>query len=196
MRVIAGKWRGRVLQSPKGLAVRPTTDRVKEALFSIIGPQIQGSVFVDICCGAGGLGIEALSRSCARSIMVDVSAKSLDVARANLKKCGAEKNDFELVRANGLTWLESWVHPTQPFIVVSDPPYESELVSGILCQLLKMNSAENFLMAVVEHGSKNSKQMLDTLTEKEKNLIDVRRYGQSSLALVRPMSIVSGEGME
>ena len=57
MRVIAGRWKGRKLRAGAGQAVRPTTDRVKEALFSLLGPEIPGAVVMDLCCGSGGLGI-------------------------------------------------------------------------------------------------------------------------------------------
>ena len=62
MRVITGSWRGRKLKSPSGQDIRPTTDRVKEAMFSMLGPAVADSLVIDLCCGAGGLGIEALSR--------------------------------------------------------------------------------------------------------------------------------------
>ncbi len=95
MRVIAGSWKGRRLKSPASDAVRPTTDRVKEALFNILGPDVTGCLFVDLCCGAGGLGIEALSRGAAGAIFVDQAPRSLNSARANLEICGA---DFERIR--------------------------------------------------------------------------------------------------
>jgi len=77
MRVIAGMWKGRRLKSPSGDEVRPTTDRVKEALFNILGPDVRDCLFLDLCCGAGGLGIEALSRGAAGAVFIDLSRKSL-----------------------------------------------------------------------------------------------------------------------
>jgi len=142
MRVVAGKWRGRVLQSPKGDKVRPTTDRVKEALFSMIGPRVSGSIFVDLCCGAGGLGIEALSRGCQQAYLVDISARSLAIAQSNLEKCGADKSSYQLIQADSFAWLKNWVLTDSPFIIVSDPPYASDLVTGIFCQLLELAGHE------------------------------------------------------
>ncbi len=108
MRVIAGLWRGRVLKSPSGDSVRPTTDRVKEAMFSILGPQISGSLVVDLCSGSGGLGIEALSRGAEKVIFVDQAPGALKVTRANLELCGAPPFSFELARRDALKWLADW----------------------------------------------------------------------------------------
>ena len=89
MRVIAGQWKGRRLLSPVGSEVRPTTDRVKEALFNILGPRVSGAEVLDVCCGGGGLGIEALSRGARRAVFVDIAPQCLDLVRRNLKHCGA-----------------------------------------------------------------------------------------------------------
>jgi 16S rRNA (guanine966-N2)-methyltransferase len=178
MRVIAGRWRGRVLKSPRTDAVRPTTDRVKEAMFSIVGSRITGAVFVDLCCGAGGLAIEALSRGARRAILVDTSRASLDLARANLELCGAESASFELVRGDCLRWLESWTPPAAPWLLAADPPYRSDLPWAILDKVRTLASAEGFQLAMVEHESTSRPPGDDDL--------ESRRYGQSTLTLVRP----------
>ena len=89
MRVISGSWKGRRLQAPAGDSVRPTTDRVKEAMFSILGSDIRDCQFLDLCCGTGGLGIEALSRGASSVIFVDSSRPTLAMVRENLDLCGA-----------------------------------------------------------------------------------------------------------
>jgi 16S rRNA (guanine966-N2)-methyltransferase len=85
MRVIAGEFRSRVLKSLPGLDVRPTPDRMREALFSILAPRIGGSVFVDLYAGTGAVGIEALSRGAERAIFVENNQDALLVIRENLK---------------------------------------------------------------------------------------------------------------
>jgi 16S rRNA (guanine966-N2)-methyltransferase len=90
MRVIAGEFRSRVLKSLPGLDVRPTPDRMREALFSILAPRIRGSVFVDLYAGTGAVGIEALSRGAERAIFVENHQDALEVIRVNLKLLGLE----------------------------------------------------------------------------------------------------------
>lgn len=184
MRVISGKWRGRVLKSPRGETVRPTTDRVKEAMFSILGPRTPGSLFVDLCCGAGGLGIEALSRGAERVILVDLARNSVELARANLELCGAEKGSFDLVRSDVITWLTGWTPPAAPWCLVADPPYRSGLPWAILQELARHTGCEGFQMGILEHGTGQEPEpddLQDPLPEFES-----RKYGKSTLTIVRP----------
>jgi len=108
VRVIAGRWKGRKLRAGTGLAVRPTTDRVKEALFSLLGSEIPGAVVMDLCCGSGGLGIEALSRGAAEVVFVDDATISLDLLRANLAHCGAVGDDYRALKSDVRQWLGHW----------------------------------------------------------------------------------------
>ena len=184
MRVVAGQWRGRVLLSPEGDGVRPTADKVKEALFSILGPNVAGSLFVDLCCGAGGLAVEALSRGAARVILVDQARASLDVARSNLELCGAAPGSFDLTRSDCLGWLEKWRPPRTPWYLVGDPPYHSELPWAILEHVKRLAGSEGFRAGVIEHESD-----VDLVGDGDGECptrIDVRRYGRCSLTIVRP----------
>ncbi|MBM4371893.1 MAG: RsmD family RNA methyltransferase, partial [Deltaproteobacteria bacterium] len=88
MRVIAGIYRGHPITAPAGPAVRPTADRVREALFSILGSRTEGATVLDLFCGTGALGIEALSRGAARAVFVDGSPRSLAALRRNLDRLG------------------------------------------------------------------------------------------------------------
>ncbi|MDP8978282.1 MAG: RsmD family RNA methyltransferase, partial [Actinomycetota bacterium] len=82
-RVIAGSAGGRRLQVPPGRATRPTGDRVREALFSVLGPRVPGAAVADLFAGSGGLGIEALSRGAARAVFVEADPRAAAVVRAN-----------------------------------------------------------------------------------------------------------------
>jgi 16S rRNA (guanine966-N2)-methyltransferase len=193
MRVIAGTWKGRRLKSPPGDGVRPTTDRVKEAMFSILGSDILDCLFLDLCCGAGGLGIEALSRGATRCVFLDRSAKALDLVRDNLASCGAEKDQFQLVQADVTRWWSRWrPDPAdRPWVVVADPPYRSEVAGAIMRGLERLAEYQGFRAAVVEHG-------LETTGLPGKPLgglpWQIRRYGESILAVVRPVVPGSGKG--
>ena len=88
MRVIAGQFRSRVLSAPKGLDTRPTSDRLRETLFNVLSPRIEGSVFLDLYAGSGAVGIEALSRGAQEAIFVENAELALRTIRANLSALG------------------------------------------------------------------------------------------------------------
>jgi 16S rRNA (guanine(966)-N(2))-methyltransferase RsmD len=113
MRVVAGRYGGRTLKAPKGLAVRPTADRVREALFSILG-DVSGLTVLDLFAGTGALGIEALSRGAAACVFVDIDTRPV---AANLEALGI---DAEVRREQALAALRA---PDQYDLVLLDPPY-------------------------------------------------------------------------
>jgi 16S rRNA (guanine966-N2)-methyltransferase len=122
MRVIGGEFRSRVLKSLPGMDVRPTPDRLREALFSILTPRISGSLFVDLYAGTGAVGIEALSRGAARAVFVENNSDATAVIRLNLKSLELE--------ARARVWLgrAGSVIPKMETadIVFLDPPYPLE----------------------------------------------------------------------
>jgi 16S rRNA (guanine966-N2)-methyltransferase len=188
MRVISGTWRGRILKSPKGQAVRPTTDRVKEALFSMLGADLPGALFLDLCCGAGGLGIEALSRGARKAVFVDVAGGSLKLVQENLALCGAAPGSFEVIQSDALHWVRKWAPDDRPWVAVADPPYRSGLPWSMLQELERMRTAPGFRRAVIEHGSG-----FDPTWDPEKSWASLaeareRKYGRSVLAILGPLS--------
>jgi len=88
MRIIAGTYRSRTLQAPEGLATRPTSDRLRETLFNVLAPRIEGARFLDLYAGSGAVGIEALSRGAAHVEFVERAPVALAVLRGNLAKLG------------------------------------------------------------------------------------------------------------
>jgi len=122
MRVIAGEFRSRVLKSLPGLDVRPTPDRLREALFSILAPRIGGAIFVDLYAGTGAVGIEALSRGAERAIFVENNKDAIEVIRLNLKSLGLENR--------GRVWQGRASHAISKIgtvdIAFLDPPYPLE----------------------------------------------------------------------
>ena len=181
MRIIAGRWRGRRLQGPVGADVRPTTDRTREALFSILGPQVQGCVVLDLCCGAGGLGLEALSRGAAQVIFVDQARASLAATRANLDLCGAEPGTYRLETGEAMAWLKRWTGcGEEPWILLCDPPYQSGTAAAMMAHLTTDELPAGLVCAVVEHGARTPE--LPALGPDWQ----ARRYGASHLAIYRP----------
>ncbi len=119
MRVIGGEFRSRRLKTIPGLATRPTPDRLRETLFDILGPRVDGSVFVDCYAGSGAVGIEALSRGAARCVFLERGRGAVEVIRKNLHALGVEAR-ARVIAGKVLTSLSG-----QPAdIVFLDPPYE------------------------------------------------------------------------
>ncbi|MBM3814251.1 MAG: 16S rRNA (guanine(966)-N(2))-methyltransferase RsmD [Acidimicrobiia bacterium] len=119
MRVIAGEFRSRRLKTPQGLEVRPTPDRLRESLFSILMPRLEGCVFADLYAGCGAVGIEALSRGAANCIFVEKSRKAVEVLRENLASLGIAGR-AQVMQGNASTYAGS----LRADIYFLDPPYE------------------------------------------------------------------------
>jgi 16S rRNA (guanine966-N2)-methyltransferase len=127
LRVIAGKYRSRTLRSLKGQMLRPTSDRLRETLFNILGPQVPGSTFVDLYAGTGAVGIEALSRGARHAIFVEQHAPAVALIRRNLEslEIGAEAEIIGADVARAIERLEARrVHAQFIFL---DPPYAADV---------------------------------------------------------------------
>src|SRR6185369_16982549 len=105
MRIIAGTYRGRNLRSPPSMQVRPTSDRLRETLFSILAPRIEGARFLDLCAGSGAVGIEALSRGAAHVTFVDHSRQMYALIESNLKLLSADDDEVEAVSKEASAFL-------------------------------------------------------------------------------------------
>lgn len=146
MRVIAGEFRSRRLKTLPGLETRPTPDRLRETLFNILAPRIDGVTFLDAYAGTGAAGIEALSRGAARAIFVEKNRAAVEVIRDNLRSLGIE-NRVEVFTAKALTVLERLTAD----IVFLDPPYELEREYAGALDLL--GSRQNPLV-IAQHASR------------------------------------------
>lgn len=129
MRVIAGSARGRRLPDPAGTDLRPTTDRVKEGLFSAVQFEIEGRRALDLFAGTGQLGIECLSRGAARAVFVDRDPRALAAVREGLRRTGLSER-ADLVRGDALAYLE---RSRERFdLIFLDPPYDTGLLEAAL----------------------------------------------------------------
>src|SRR5579872_1303261 len=125
MRVIGGEFRSRAIKSLPGLDVRPTPDRLREALFNVLAPRIEGAVFADAYAGTGAVGIEALSRGASRAVFIEQNRGALAVIRENLKSLSAE------ARAQVLAGkVSALLGKVDADIVFLDPPYNLEREYG------------------------------------------------------------------
>jgi 16S rRNA (guanine966-N2)-methyltransferase len=125
VRVVAGEFKGRRLHAPRGRRTRPTADRVREALFSILG-DVSGLRVLDLFAGSGALGIEALSRGASEAVFVDDDARAVEAIRRNLDAVGA---DAEVHRRDVLRYLACAAGERYDLVFV-DPPYDSAVRLG------------------------------------------------------------------
>jgi 16S rRNA (guanine966-N2)-methyltransferase len=170
VRVIAGSYGGRELVAPRGRATRPTSDRVREALFSILGDTVPGARVLDLFAGSGALAIEALSRGAAEATLVDSSGAAIAAIRRNLEALGVEA---EVVRAPALRFLEGAHNRAHQYdLVFLDPPYRQAPALG-----QELTAALQPLLAgdarVVTESDRRSPLRLQL------ELLDERRYGDT-----------------
>ena len=174
VRVIAGRYGGRRLKAPPGINTRPTADRVREALFSILGDRVTQARVLDLFAGAGTLGIEALSRGAAQATFVDSAPRAVAALRANLGALGA---DAEVVRSDALRWLRSASGGARQYsLVFLDPPYRrAEGLGGELSDLLPPVLAPGALV-IAESDRRAPLELNITAT-------DERRYGDTLIRI-------------
>lgn len=135
MRIIAGEWRGRKLMAPKGLATRPTADRVRETLFNMLANRIgsfEGLRVADLYAGSGALGLEALSRGAAFANFVEQDARAITAIKANISALDAGERTHLLARS------ASALPPSKPFdLIFADPPYAPGSGSAVAEEVLR-----------------------------------------------------------
>lgn len=148
MRVIAGTARSLPLKTPQGLDTRPTTDRIKETLFNILQGDIPGCVFVDMFCGSGGIGIEALSRGARKAYFVENAREPLNCLADNLKFTRFE--DRAVVLRQDATAALSGISEKEVDILFMDPPYGQEEERRVLEELKNMSYITGDTLIVVE----------------------------------------------
>lgn len=129
MRIVAGRWRGRRLVTPKGDEVRPTADRVREAWMSIVQPQLPGARVLDLFAGSGALGLEAISRGAEHADLVERAAPSLRAIASNVESLGASEQ-VTVHRSDALRFLAD-LAPHAYDVAFADPPYDKGLATEI-----------------------------------------------------------------
>ena len=147
MRVITGKARGIVLKTPDGMATRPTADRVKEALFSIIQFEIPSAKVLDLFGGTGQLGIEALSRDAKSAVFVDERQDACNLIRENLRRTKLE-SQARVIRSDYLAFLKTCKEKFN--IILLDPPYAEVFLENSLKMITEIDILETGGIIVAE----------------------------------------------
>jgi len=177
VRVIAGTYKGRRLQAPPGLDTRPTSDRVREALFSILGARVEHARVLDLFAGSGALGIEALSRGAREATFVDSAAPAIRAIGANLEAVGA---DAVVVRAEARRFLGGASRSARQYdLLFLDPPYRLAASLG--------SELSEALAAVLAPGAAViAESDRRTPLEVDLPLEDERRYGDTLIRIHGP----------
>jgi 16S rRNA (guanine(966)-N(2))-methyltransferase RsmD len=154
MRVIAGSHRGRRLTGPRGISLRPTSDKVREALFSILGSRIPGCRFLDLYAGTGAVGIEALSRGASLVTFVESDPKAVQIMRKNLTACGMLEQADVCLRSTESFFRDrrSWNGPYD--VVFGDPPYADQKAVQVVLQSWALGIATTDAVMVIEQAAR------------------------------------------
>jgi 16S rRNA (guanine(966)-N(2))-methyltransferase RsmD len=179
MRVIAGEFRSRRLQSAPGIDIRPTPDRLRESLFNILAPSIGGSVFVDAYAGAGAVGIEALSRGARHVIFIEKNRTAADLIHANLAALGAESR-ARVIQGSATLHLGEMQADT----IFMDPPYTKEREYGAAMDALENSPCR---LIIFQHSIRLETPEHFGGFERFR----VLRQGDNALSFFRPVTALS-----
>lgn len=151
MRIISGTSKGKRLATPKGQALRPTSDRVKESIFNILGEVVEGKAVLDLFAGTGNLGIEALSRGAQRVLFVERGREATRLIKSNLSQCGmaniSEIIPKDVIRAIGILHQRGETFD----LILMDPPYKRGLIKKTLWKLQSHRIYHGDSILIIEH---------------------------------------------
>ncbi len=193
MRIIAGTFRSRALEAPQGLATRPTSDRLRETLFNVLAPRIEGASFLDLFAGSGAVGIEALSRGALQVTFVERTPAALKVLRANLERLKIARG-FRIHSGSVASFLRKPQAGAATLfdVVFLDPPYDaSELYSATLGLL---GGASSGLLAkgatvIAEHRRKEQLELRYGALER----IRLLEQGDTTLSFFAAKTVLEAE---
>jgi 16S rRNA (guanine966-N2)-methyltransferase len=183
VRIISGEWRGRRIAAPDGRDTRPTSDRVREAVFDILcsrlGPDLGEPVVLDLFAGSGALGLEALSRGAREAVFVERDRRALDILRSNVESLGA--HDYaRIVPADALRPSLAPGLPGGPFsLLFADPPYRIEpaQTGEVFAAIAAAGRCAPGAWIVYEHDARTTAQWPATMTE-----LDRRAWGSTAVS--------------
>lgn len=180
MRIVAGSAKGRKIESPKGRDVRPTGDRVREALFSSIAFRLRDARVLDLFAGTGALGLEAVSRGAASSVFVDRSKRSVEIIRRNIAACGFGPR-CEVFPRDALLAIPHFKTSNQRFdLVFLDPPYAGEMLEKALAALVDAAVLSDDVLISAEHPADRPPKLPAGLA-----IASSKRYGKTVLSFVQ-----------
>lgn len=153
MRIISGDFKGRRLFAPKDSRIRPTTDKVKESIFSMVAPYLEDAVVIDLFSGTGNMGLEAISRGASRCYFGDKSRESLDLTRQNIAHCKAQDKSVPILGEYEYVLKKIKEHAD---LIILDPPYQEGLMEDCLELISALSLLSEDGVIVAEHGAKEN----------------------------------------
>lgn len=178
MRIIAGKFKGRTLATLPDRTIRPTTDRVKESIFNLIQWRVEGARVLDLFCGSGAVGIEAISRGAQKVVFVDVSRDSIATTKQNLTKVDG---DYELIQRDFALAVDRLKLRGDKFdIIFLDPPYRKKLDEQAVLKITESGILEEGGIIVIERARDDEKMSLPSGFR----ATTVRDYGSVTVSVV------------
>ena len=178
MRIVAGKNKGNILKSPKDLSVRPTSEKVREAVFDILGTSVEETCFLDLFAGTGAVGIEALSRGAKKVIFIEKEQKCIKIIKENLEKTDNSQNAivYKIDFMSGLKLLARKNYLLD--YIFLDPPYSRGLVNISLLEISKLPILRHNGLVIAQHYKKE--KVIENLNNL--SLHNQRRYGECYLS--------------
>jgi 16S rRNA (guanine966-N2)-methyltransferase len=182
IRIIGGKYRGRKLKVPVGNYVRPTSDRVREALFNLLSSLLSWNelTVLDLYAGSGALGLESLSRGAKHAIFIEASRRNLKILQQNVELMSPEQGRFELVQDRAVRWISRFADPEKPCLAFLDPPFSGKEYDLMLEKLASLPAIRTGSMIVVESPYSREIKFPDIM-----ELVKHRRYGSVALDILR-----------
>lgn len=181
MRIIGGEAKGRRIYLPKGCQLRPTSDRIKEALFNILH-SMDGKIFLDLFAGSGSIGLEALSRGATRVVFIDNDWNMVNAIKKNVDNFGFHTRSAILTMEVGRAIQKLKVKGEKFDILFADPPYEKGLINKTLQYLEDGKLLTRHALTVIQHSIRET--LPETLAEHDL-LIDQRRSGDTTLSFLK-----------
>lgn len=185
MRIITGRARGTKLFSLEGDTTRPTADRTKEAMFSMLQFMMEGREVLDLFGGSGQLALEAVSRGAAHAVVCDVSDAACDVIRRNIVKTHSE-NEVTLIHADFRRALDR-LDGSKFDIVFLDPPYNKGLVASALAEIHRRGSLKPTSVVVCESGGEDILASVEAYYE----VVRSSRYGIAHVTILKPVTVTN-----
>lgn len=180
MRIISGKARGTKLYTLEGENTRPTLDRVKESIFSIIQNQIEGAKILDLFAGSGAIGLEFLSRGAEKAVLCDNSKEAINIIRKNIEKTHMEKQ-VSLINADFENCLEK-VKNEEFDIIYLDPPYATNYIYKAIEKIIKLNISKKESLIIIE--TDDEKRVEKEIENIDIEIVDKRKYGRATIIFV------------
>ena len=181
MRIIGGEFRGRKIKQPEFETVRPTKDRIREAVFNMIAGKTNGSLVLDLFAGSGAYGLEALSRGAARAVFVEKDKRCSRIIEENLRTLGIEEEEKDIIIIKDtFDFIENIEKTRKGFdLIFSDPPYNKGMAKKILIKVNQYDILNPSGLLIIEHHAAES------LPEEEGNvsILKQKTYGDISVSV-------------